>query len=157
MAQLNDTTINGTLSLGGHDDVREELESLTLQLTNLLNLFKPTLITDGLIIRENRCKIEDGGYCMIGNMCFFQIKIKTTTSFTGSNYWTFIDGMPIPKTSSVACFVTGINNDYGAKTLSLDDNSSNNLGGSLVLHNGATVNSGINLFFSGFYLTKQNN
>lgn len=157
MAQLNDTTINGTLSLEGHDDVQKELESLTLQLTNLLNLFKPTLTTDGLIIREKRCIIEDGGYCMIGNMCFFQLKIKTTASFTGSNYWTFIDGMPIPKTSSVACFVTGIDNDYGAKTLSLDDNSSSNLGGSLVIHNGATINSGINLFFSGFYLTKQNN
>lgn len=157
MAQLNDTTINGTLSLGGHDDVREELESLTLQLTNLLNLFKPTLTTDGLIIREKRCIIEDGGYCIIGNMCFFQLKIKTTASFAGSNYWTFIDGMPIPKTSSVACFVTGINNDYGAKTLSLDDNSSSNLGGSLVIHNDAAIKSGINLFFSGFYLTKQNN
>ena len=162
MAQLQDTVINGTLSLVGGgvndiEDVAEDIAVIKQLLQQLQNLFKPTLITDGLTIREGRCIIEDGGYCMIGNMCFFQIRIKTTTSFSGSNFWTFIDNMPIPKSKSVACSVSGFGDDYGAKTLSLDNSSDSGLGGSLVVHNGSEIKSGINLFFSGFYLTNQNN
>ena len=78
MAQLNDTTINGTLSIGGYDDVREELDFISAQLTNLLNLFKPTLTTDGLIIREKRCIIEDGGYW---KHVFLSIKNKNYSIF----------------------------------------------------------------------------
>lgn len=122
--------------------------------TKIDNIFAPTLTTEGLSAREGRCTIENGGYCMIGNMCFFQMGIKMTVSLSGPNYWTLIDNLPRPQNgSAVACTITGIGVDTAAKTLSLEANSPDIAGSNLVIHNAATISAGSIFSCSGFYLT----
>lgn len=90
---------------------------------------------------------------MIGNMCFFQMRIKMAVSLSGPNYWTLLDNLPRSQNgSSVACTITGIGNDTVAKTLSLEANSPDVAGSNLVIHNAATISVGTIFCCSGFYL-----
>ena len=112
---------------------------------------KGTLTTDGLSARESRCTIASGGYCVMGDMCYFQLQLKLATALTGPNYWALIDGMPKPMTRTAVSVST--DGAGGAARFSTVDLSTDSSSGSLIIRNSAGMSSGDVLNFSGYYMT----
>ena len=113
--------------------------------------FNKQLSATGLTARSNRCSIQSGGYFVIGNMCYFQLKVKILTALAGPNYWSLIDGLPRPIIDKVAAVASNDAAGGAARTVTVEQTTGTNYG-NLVYHNqaNASVNDVIN--FSGFYM-----
>ena len=68
------------------------------------------LIRGGLTPTQNRCSITDGGYFIIGNMCYFSLSVKILKNLSGNNFWGIVENMPRPLLSKVAVSVSNMNN-----------------------------------------------
>ncbi len=96
-----------------------------------------------------RCTITNGGYhqMLYKNLVYVQMRIRIETSLTNRDYWSLIDGFPIPDTGggvSLAC--SRSTKTTGAiVTANIDDS------GRLLIFCDSTISSGEYLVITGFY------
>ena len=113
--------------------------------------FSKQLTATGLTPRSNRCSIQNGGYFVVGNMCYFQLKVKILTALTGPNYWTLVDGLPRPLLDKVAAVASNDAAGGAARTATVEQTIGTNYG-NLVYHNQANASVDDVVNFSGFYM-----
>lgn len=133
-------------------DVADNLGKMKKELAELNGkTFNKQLSATGLTARSNRCSIQSGGYFVIGNMCYFQLKVKILTTLAGPNYWSLIDGLPRPILDKVAAVASNDAAGGAARAVTVEQTTGTNYG-NLVYHNqaNASVNDVVN--FSGFYM-----
>ena len=133
-------------------EIAQSNKDLSNKLTELNGkTFSKQLTATGLTPRSNRCSIQNGGYFVVGNMCYFQLKVKILTALAGPNYWTLVDGLPRPLLDKVAAVASNDAAGGAARTATVEQTIGTNYG-NLVYHNqaNASVNDVVN--FSGFYM-----
>lgn len=84
------------------------------------------LIRGNLTPSNNRCSITEGGYFIVGNMCYFSLCVKILANLAGNNYWGIVDNMPRPILSKVAVSVSNMNTGTAmAATITQTGNGTN--------------------------------
>lgn len=84
------------------------------------------LTRGNLVPSHNRCSITEGGYFIVGNMCYVSLCIKILANLAGNNFWGIVDNMPRPILSKVAVSVSNMNTGTAmAATITQTGNGTN--------------------------------